>query len=353
MKRNRVVIAGYYGFGNAGDELILRSMIDAVYAEGSHFEVVVLSNRPDETRRQYGVEAVDRWKPWQWPGLLLSARRFILGGGGLLQESTGHWNHAYYLILVVLAKCFGAKTEIRAIGVDPIQTTANRLLTRAVFNHFVDYASVRDVDSQRALESAGVWIPILRTCDPIFQLSAPESKPSHSRIAFAVAPWNRRPGWEHDLAMLFKKIHAELNVGIDVFAFYPAEDEWLAQRSAELSGDPVRYRPWTNPEDLVTWMGEYSLVVGMRYHALALAALSERAFVGWGYQRKVRSLCREFGQPLWTFERGWESDAVFRQISQAWRQRDILPHRYRQQLPDFRSSPPTHKDLPRIFPSRV
>lgn len=353
MKRDAVIIAGYYGFGNAGDELILRSMIDFVYREGSKARIVVFSADPLATSRHFGVEAVDRWKPWQWIPAFLTAKRFILGGGGLLQESTGPWNHLYYLSLVLIAGLLGCRTEVRAIGVDPIVHQLNRWLTRLVFNHFVDYASVRDTDSQRSLEIAGVHTPILRTADAVFQLATPPQGKDSARIAFAICPWNRRPGWDQDLALFCSKTAQQLKVSIDLLVFYPAEDEALAQKVVELSGGTVNFRRWSQPEELLSWMGDYQLVVGMRYHALALAALAEKPFVGWGYQRKVRSLCREFGQPLWTFERGWESDAVFRQIGEAWRHRDILPQRYRPSLPDLKSAHPTLKDLPRIFPSQV
>lgn len=352
MKRDSVVVAGYFGFGNAGDELILRAMIDSIYKEIGNARVIVFSRHPQETQLHLGVEAVDRWKPWQWIPAFLSARRFILGGGGLLQESTGSLNHIYYLSLVILAKLLGARTEVRAIGVDPVQRQFNRWLTSIVFNHFVDYVSVRDTDSQRSLETTGVRRPVLRTADPVFQLTI-EKRKSEDCMAFAISPWARRPGWDQDLALFFKRLVTHLHVSIDILAFYPAEDEDLAQRVAQLAGMNVRYRSWSKPEELLTFISDYALVVGMRYHALALAALAEKPFIGWGYQRKVRSLCREFGQPLWTFERGWESDAVYRQISETWRQRDILPHRYQENLPEMKSPIPMLKDVPRIFPSQV
>jgi polysaccharide pyruvyl transferase CsaB len=354
MKENLAIIAGYYGFDNAGDELILRSLVDQFRAQEPQWNLLVLSQNPSETARRFGVEALNRWSPVQWVGAFRRAKRFILGGGGLLQEATGPWNHAYYLTLLVLAKAFGCRTEVRAVGVDPVERRLNRWWTRFVFNHCVDHASVRDSDSQRALEAIGIVRPIFRTSDLIFQLPLPTaSKPDPDRIAMAVAPWSARPGWEHDLANLADRVAEQLKVSVDLLVFFPAEDEALCERISALSSRHFRVRRWQQPEDLLKWVSEYQLIVGMRYHALALAALAERPFVGWGFQKKVWTLCRDFGQPVWSFERGWESEAVFRQIGEAWRHRDILPIRYKSRLPDLRSPAPVLHDVARIYPAQV
>src|SRR5581483_10842407 len=110
------------------------------------------------------------------------------------------------------------------------------------------------------------------------------------------------------------------------------------QRAAQLASHGIRVRKWEQPEELLQWIGEYQLIVSMRYHALALAAMAEKPFIGWGFHKKVRSICKEFGQPVWSFERGWDAEAVFRQIGESWRHRDILPQRFRARLPDLRSA---------------
>src|SRR5690242_4180890 len=100
-KKGSVVIAGYYGFGNAGDELILGSLIQSIRDHQSAAHITVLSAQPEQTSAHFSVEAVNRWQPWTWIRPLWNAETFILGGGGLLQESTGLGNYTYYLSLLV------------------------------------------------------------------------------------------------------------------------------------------------------------------------------------------------------------------------------------------------------------
>ena len=355
-KQNSVVISGYYGFQNAGDELILKALLSRLARENDPpTKVTVLSQDPAGTTQRFGVPSVDRWHLWEWVAPMREARRFILGGGGLLQESSGVLNHAYYLFLVVMAKLLGCQTEVVSIGVDPVRHTFNRWWTRFVFNYFVDSISVRDADSQRELEAVGVHFRILRMPDLVFQLDppAPLEKSNSSRIAIALAPWTKRVGWEHDVALMIDRMSEQLKATVDLLVFFPVQDEPLARSVASKTTHPVRIRVWEQPEDLHRWMPEYDLVIGMRYHSLVLAALAQRAFIGWGTEKKIRSVCQDFEQALWSFERGWQADAILRQISEAWRTRLVLPDRYRSRLTQQKSSVPLRFDIPRIYTTRA
>ena len=53
--RKGVLIAGYYGAGNTGDEAILSGMISSLKSEGIK-DITVLSRNPEETRVLHGVE---------------------------------------------------------------------------------------------------------------------------------------------------------------------------------------------------------------------------------------------------------------------------------------------------------
>jgi polysaccharide pyruvyl transferase CsaB len=356
QKKGTVAIAGYYGFGNAGDELVLLALIQQLRRARHDVPITVFSARPHQTAEHFGVKAVSRWKPWSWVAALWHAEIFILGGGGLLQESTGVWNHIYYLSLLSLAKVLRCRTEVRALGVDPIMHWWNRIWTRFVFDYLVDYVSVRDTESQRALETTGVVRRLWRVPDLVFNLDRPKARPpaqSPARIAWAMTAWPQRPGWEHDLAAIMDRTAKQLGAKNEIVVFFPAQDEALARRVAEIATQPVDLRTWGEPEELIGAMQDYSLTIGMRYHALALAALAERPFIGWGFQRKVRTLCRDFNQPMWTFERGWDPESVFRQVAEAWKRREAVSERYKAQLDHVIGAPAEASESARIFVASV
>ena len=310
-----VVIAGYYGFGNAGDELILRSLIQNIRRENPQETVTVFSKHPVATARSFQTQAVDRWRPWTWWTPLLEAERFVLGGGGLLQETTGGGNHFYYLSLLVLAKIFGCRTEAVALGVDPIQKPFNRFWTRFVLNHWTDALSVRDELSRQALIDAGVSYPIEIQTDPVFDLKMEPSNQTPHGIALVLSLWKGRPQWVQEATALCDELTRRLRVPIDLIVLFPEEDAALAQAVARDAAGIRSVRLWDSPEDLLSWMTQYELVVSMRFHALVLASLSCTPFVGWGTQKKVASLCRKLEMPYWNSDEGWDLERRAAQIA--------------------------------------
>lgn len=322
LKPLSVMIAGYYGFGNAGDELILLSLVQQLRRDNSDLPITVLSNDPAYTRLNFDVQALDRWRPWTWVRALFDTDLFILGGGGLLQESTGPWNHLYYLSLLLVAKLFGCRTEVWALGVDPVKQPWNRFLTSFILNHFADRVSVRDHTSHNALLNAGVSFPIERRADPVFALRT--IPPSHAPegIALAVAPRRGHPEWSRTVAEFCNHLARRTNAPIDLLVFFPAEDEAFARTVAEYSDSIRRVRVWLDPRDLLFWVPTYRLVAGTRFHALLLAALSRRPFIGWGNQAKVQALCQQHARPFWSYTEGWDQGDQLRLFADSYQSTD-------------------------------
>ena len=113
MPASRILLAGYYGFGNAGDEAILASILAHLRELRPDAAVTVVSGDPRETARAYGVEAVF----WRDPLALEDAARqadlIVIGGGGLFHDYWGfpadailtdaHWGLSYYAAPAALA----------------------------------------------------------------------------------------------------------------------------------------------------------------------------------------------------------------------------------------------------------
>src|SRR3989442_1306358 len=57
---SRVVLSGYYGFNNLGDDAVLAATVDALRARRPDVEIAVLSGAPQATGRAFDVEGVPR-----------------------------------------------------------------------------------------------------------------------------------------------------------------------------------------------------------------------------------------------------------------------------------------------------
>ena len=105
-RRYRVALAGYYGFGNLGDELLLRASLEALERCGvGRDRVVVLSSVPAETSCILGADSVDRWNLSAVRGVLRSSDTLLLGGGGLFQDSTSLLSCLWYQLEIGRASC--------------------------------------------------------------------------------------------------------------------------------------------------------------------------------------------------------------------------------------------------------
>src|ERR1043165_9781675 len=86
MPGPRLVLAGYYGHGSAGDEAILTSLLASLTAAVGGLRVTVVSGDPAATRARHDVDAV---VDTDIPGLVDAVAKgdaVVLGGGGLLQD---------------------------------------------------------------------------------------------------------------------------------------------------------------------------------------------------------------------------------------------------------------------------
>ena len=108
----KVLLSGYYGFDNAGDEAVLYAIVHALRDANPDIEITVLSNQPEKTALQLDVHAVNRWGK---SGLIKAVKDcdvLISGGGSLLQDVTSKNGILYYLGLIKLAQVLKKKVMI-------------------------------------------------------------------------------------------------------------------------------------------------------------------------------------------------------------------------------------------------
>lgn len=185
----RLVLSGYYGFRNSGDEAVLLSILAALEQAGREQGVpvspVVLSADPEWTIRQYGVEAVPRMKPGAVRAALRSSDGLISGGGSLLQDATGMGSIPYYLGIMALARWCGKPVFVYAQGIGPVNRAVFRGPIARAFRKAA-YVSVRDEESSALLQRFGVPAAKIDVVpDPVMGLPMPPAGDSGLHIRSA------------------------------------------------------------------------------------------------------------------------------------------------------------------------
>lgn len=165
----QIVLSGYYGFDNVGDEAILLSIITALRKQQPDVSIIVLSNNPASTAKTYNVEAVNRWKMKEVSQAIKSADGLISGGGSLMQDSTGMKSIPYYAGIIRIAKWHKKPVFVYAQGMGPINHPLNKWIVKSTFNK-VDGITVRDEDSRQLLETIGVTKKVSIVPDPVIGL---------------------------------------------------------------------------------------------------------------------------------------------------------------------------------------
>src|SRR3990170_5521393 len=187
--RPAILISGFYGFGNIGDEAVLAGMVQSLRARLGSVPLIVLSADPGATAAAYAVEAGDRT---DLPAILSAMRRsrlFLSGGGSLLQDVTSARSAVYYLGLLRLAQIMGLRTMVYAAGLGPLRRPVIRSLVRRVLDR-TDAVAVRDADSAALVRALGSRRGPILTADPAVLLSPAEGARAESllRTAGADAP---------------------------------------------------------------------------------------------------------------------------------------------------------------------
>lgn len=317
-KKNKVVISGYYGFGNIGDEAILNSIVDSIRAEKPNTEFVVLSSDTSYTKSMLGVRAINRLNVPSIIFELMSTDLFISGGGGLMQDVTGPASVAYYGGLLKIAQSVNVNTMVYAQGIGPLNKSLNINMTKAIFNK-VDAITVRDITSYNDLIKMGVNSSKIKvTADPALLLGRVDENEAEKIfsecgidtsipiIGIAIRPWH---AWYERQLKAFTSVVYQLakkyNMQIVLIPFQLSSDLWIS-REAEIC---FKTRPESdvrvtvlerelNPKEMMGIIGSTDMIIGMRLHALIMAAAQNVPSVGIAYDPKVKHFSDLAGFPF-------------------------------------------------------
>jgi polysaccharide pyruvyl transferase CsaB len=332
----RVLISGYYGFGNAGDEAVLAAMLQSLRHQPGERECAVLSAAPDHTRRLHGVTAYHRARPREVIAALRRCDLFISGGGSLLQDVTSLKSLLFYLTQIRLARTLRRRVMVYAQGIGPLERPAARRLTARVLKG-VDLITVRDDESAAELQRLGLGggRPAVEvTADPVFALEPAGADFAAREIAEAaggvmperllgvsVREWPVLEPRLDSLARVIRRAAETIGATPIYFPLQRSQDAPVARRLAESTGGTVLTGDYS-PAEWLALAGQVHLFLGMRLHALIFAAASGVPLVGLSYDPKVNALLARLGHAPGTSVQEFDDAALERALHQTWNVRE-------------------------------
>ncbi|MCK9524548.1 MAG: polysaccharide pyruvyl transferase CsaB [Limnochordia bacterium] len=296
-----ILISGYYGFDNLGDEAILATVCEDLLALGvPSEEIVVLSNNPQMTAGQLGVRALPRYDLRQIWNKMGTARLFLSGGGSLLQDVTSKRSIPYYLGLVELAHLRGVPVVMYGQGLGPVRSGFFRSWIARAFKRSLA-CSVRNEGSLQFLVDLGVPAEKIQLCaDPVFQHGLVEDLgPKSRRILFNLRPYE---GWEwqQDLWLHQSRYWQDQGFTVEFLPLGPGDLE-MGQALQERCSD-LKVHQGVTLETLGQVFSGASLFVSMRLHGLIFSALHDCQPLGLNYDPKVAAISEQLQIPCFELE---------------------------------------------------
>ena len=305
-KKYNVVMSGYYGFSNTGDDAILESICKGVRAVSDEVKLTVLSKDPELTRKQYGLSAVPRFNIPQVISALKKSDLLLSGGGSLLQDTTSTRSLVYYLSVMNLARMLSKPVMLYANGIGPVRKQANRSRVRKAVEQAAA-VTLRDHSSAKELREMGVQRADLTvTADPVFRLESAE--PARARelmaqaglpegrpfVAVSVRDWAAARNFPAGLAALCDHLRRNYDMEVLFLLMQPSVDRGMTEAVRKEMKEPSYVlQAATTPREMMAVLGQAKLCLAMRLHTLIFAARMAVPTLGLVYDPKVASFLEE------------------------------------------------------------
>ena len=290
----KVVLSGYFGFDNFGDEKVLSIIIDTLKSQGAY--VTVLSHNPKKTSAFYGVESVGSFNPIAVLQKIMLCDVLVSGGGSLLQDVTSVKSLFYYLGIIFLGLLFQKKVMLYSQGIGPIRTPLGRLFTKFLLKR-VNKIAVRDQRSFNELSKAG--IDAVLTADALWGLEFPERE-KKNQVVIQLRSWS---GMNKEKIQNMADVIAEdfRGYNIKILPLQISSDMNVCRKmQQELKLRNIDAELFINLscDDIIRVISESRFVIAMRYHACLVAIKSGARVLAVSYDIKVENLASHANIPL-------------------------------------------------------
>lgn len=356
----KVLISGYYGFNNIGDESILRAVVDNLQDRLENIEITVLSQDPVSTAEKYGVKSVNRKSMRSIIGAVRKSDLLISGGGSLLQDVTSKKSILYYLIIMWMAQLFRKKVFIYSQGIGPINSTLNRKLTSKTLSK-VSGIVVRDEASKEFLAEIGVSADkVVVTADPVLRIKrAPliigeeilrkegiKINKEQLTVGFAIRERKLNSEFVDELCIAMERLIQENKAQIVLIPFHFSEDVSVIEEIEKRLGDKVysiKHKYLTN--EMLSIIGNMDLLVGVRLHALIHSAIMNVPMIGISYDPKINSFMKSIGMKAMCSIYDFNNQDFIDEFNKTMEHREVLKNRVQEKLISLTKALDTNEEM--------
>ncbi|WP_197046703.1 polysaccharide pyruvyl transferase family protein [Oceanobacillus salinisoli] len=353
----KVIVQGYYGALNTGDDLILESISNNIKKNHPNTVVMVAGfNRRNITLRQ-GYYSLPRTDVYRMEKFIKEADLLIYGGGGLLNDYS--FNNSAGVadffdsfpvgltgmgIIPTMANIHEVPRMYFALGVGPLRNPEARKFAKFLVNQ-MSVVTVRDQYSKDLLESIdGINNEVIKTSDPTYMLDYPGTdladkyleknniNPNEKLVLVTLREWKGNPiDFEEKMAKYLDAIISQSGYSV-LFLPYQfgtgnSDDNRIHRKvldSMTKKDKTYIYEHEGDYEEFLSLIGKAELVISMRLHGSILANRFGVPSIGFNYDNKVLAHYQNMNMTKYLLDLDFDTDYAVNLFAELKLNRDYI-----------------------------
>lgn len=288
----RVLISGYIGFSNFGDDTIFTLLTQ--HLKTKNVNICALAYHPSRAQKRFKVEAVNYKNPFEILLQIIRCDYLISGGGSLLQNVTSNFSLLYYISIILIAKLMFKKVIIFAQGIGPINGFIWKNLVRLTLS-MCDLITLRDVESKNMLDGWKIKSDIVN--DPVWDLPIlPYNNKGYVGVQLRHYS-NMHPDFLKTLAKYITNRFSDRKIIIYIFQKnedIPVAKEFLQELKRICPNIECTINYNNTAKSIVQEFSNLEYLFAMRFHACLLGLKYGLRVFALSYDIKVENLANEY-----------------------------------------------------------
>ena len=153
----KIIIRGYYGRDNLGDELMKEIFIESL---GESAKLQIMNSDPQGLYKKFDLKTPNELVTGKTPSAkniirrfitIMKADLFVFGGGTILTDKHGYFHLAENAVYFLFRKVLGKKNLLVSVGATEFKSRIGKILSKLLINSSQE-ALIRDDDSYALLK---------------------------------------------------------------------------------------------------------------------------------------------------------------------------------------------------------
>ncbi len=284
QKLEKILITGYFGNSNFGDDLILSLKLKDL--ENQPADITVVSSDPKKTSKEFNIKSIQKFNPFRILWETMKTDILLFPGGGIFQDETSFLSLCYYIFHIIMAKIFFTKVKLEKISVGPVTKRFSPFLLKIGLKNCD--ISVRDRHSIRILKAVGLTQKIKLEKDRLYDLkfSDREVHPEKFVLGIQLRNWVNIERIIPALSRLLTELITKYKNLELVFLEFQETDKKILTELINNIQNPDNIQYYSSIDEILKVYPRLDFLIGMRFHSILLADILNIPVFGISYAPK-------------------------------------------------------------------